>query len=154
MHIDRLVDLLSGYADIDVLDCSKNIKPDILNIYQWRLIHTYRKLKAADLWHIHAGNRTIGKIFMLFAYLLRKKTVITVHGFGNAVSKRWGFLTDVFWMQANPIIVVHPDILKDKKYLQKISIHHLHTGKIWESWKCKKCWVRDLHRDMDFLLGL
>ncbi len=122
IHVQRLMQLLKNDIDFDLIDYSKEIKDNVYNIRQWN-IHKYLKiLNASDLWYIHAGNRSIAKLHIILSLLLNKKTIITIHGFGNTKAQKIGFVTDFLFQFANQLILVNNDIFKQKNKLGKKSI--------------------------------
>lgn len=134
IHIQRLAHLLREDFQLDFIDESDNIKPDFLNIRKaipWRYI---RKVRHCDVFFIQSGSRKLKKLHLFTGWLLRKKTLITIHGFGVVKSKAGLYIDSLFYRLADKIILVNPDIRKQLSLPEsKCVVKHAFLPPVMES---------------------
>ncbi len=83
VHIDRLVKLLGHDIEFSVIDDSPlSISKIENNIRSFKCLFSITRIvRSSDLVHVHCGHWLL-RIFVIFlTYLLRKKTVVSLHSF-------------------------------------------------------------------------
>jgi glycosyltransferase involved in cell wall biosynthesis len=125
MHIKRLASALTPHFNIRFIDESKKKKSKIFNIHSLNVFKYLKLLLQSDLVFIHSGNRFFKKMHLFASKLLGKKSIITIHGYGNKrnfLLKQWDQLV---YRLANHIILVNAEIQhKIELPQQKTSIKH------------------------------
>lgn len=110
IHIKRLCVSLQEGFNIQLVDESKNIKKGIFNIRSLHLFQYIKLVKASNLIFIHSGNRLFKKLHILFSKLIGKKTIITIHGYGNKRSLPFRIIDQLIFSMADRIILVNNEI--------------------------------------------
>jgi glycosyltransferase involved in cell wall biosynthesis len=125
IHIKRLAFALKPQFNISFIDEAKKKKSNIFNIYSLNFFAYLKLVLQSDLVFIHSGNRWLKKLHLIVSKLFRKKTIITIHGYGkkrNFVLKFWD---EIIYRLANHIVLVNAEInQKIDLPLQKCSIQH------------------------------
>ena len=79
-HIYRLSKLLSEEYSFDYIDEGRGKKPEYFNMRSLNLLRYIKKIRQADIVHIHSGVFILRLINVLFAkLLLRKRVIVSVH---------------------------------------------------------------------------
>lgn len=89
IHILRLKNLLHDEFNFDFIDESTNFKREYYNIRSLNLIKYLQKIIQADILFIHSGNNFFKKLHIISGKLMRKKIIITIHGYRK--KKKWFF---------------------------------------------------------------
>lgn len=89
IHILRLKNLLKDEFEFDFIDESTQFKNDYYNIRSLNLLSYIKKAISTDVFYIHSGNNFFKNTHILLAKILRKKIIITIHGYRNR--KKWFF---------------------------------------------------------------
>lgn len=80
VHINRLTQLLKDDFDFDYIDEMKGEIPGYFNLRSFSIIGYLKKIKQADIVHIHSGVFVLRCVHIIVASLFfRKKTVVSIH---------------------------------------------------------------------------
>ncbi len=112
IHLSRLNHLLKDDFNIDFIDESTERKASFYNIKSLNLYQYFKRIICTDLFFIHSGNKLLKKFHILSGKLLRKKIVITLHGYGPRRSQPFRFIDSIIYNLADKIILVNSDIEK------------------------------------------
>lgn len=112
IHIARLNDLLKDEFQFDFIDESAFFKDKYFNIRSLNLLYYLQKAIKTDIFFIHSGNNLFKNLHILIAKILRKKIIITIHGYRNR--KNWLFrnLDKYVYELSDKIILVNNEILQ------------------------------------------
>ena len=86
IHISRLASLIKDDFILDFIDEASEKKSSLYNIRSLSPFPYIKKAMKADLLFIHSGNNVLKLLHILAAKFLRKKIIITVHGYRNKKS--------------------------------------------------------------------
>ncbi|KAB0489594.1 glycosyltransferase [Pseudomonas psychrophila] len=115
IHIQRLATLLNRAAiGTSFCDESANKKENIFNIRSLNFIAYASLIFKSDIVHIHSSIGIFRLMHLLFAFVMRKKTIVTLHSWRNGVisSYIWSLL---FNLLCSKIILVNHAISKRLK---------------------------------------
>ncbi len=118
IHIERLHHLLSADFNVDLIDESPQQKQGLFNIRSGNVFGYLKKMKQCELVFIHSGNRLFKKIHILTALLLRKKILLTLHGYGHKRNGIMRWYDSFLFNKAHGIILVNEGIFQ-KLHLNK-----------------------------------
>lgn len=80
IHIKRLADLLKSEFEFDYIDEMKGEIPGYFNLRSFSIIGYLKKIKHADIVHIHSGVFILRCVHIIVAALVfRKKTIVSIH---------------------------------------------------------------------------
>lgn len=93
VHLDRLAGFLAaedGY-DVDLCDESPCEKPNIYNIRTFRFGEYIRKVRCADIVHIHSSIHLARLLHLIVASIFGKKKIVTLHSWraGDLATRMW-----------------------------------------------------------------
>ncbi len=83
IHVKRLAFSLNGTFKVVIIDESPIIKDNIYNLRTFNLLKYISVIKSSDLVHVNSSVVVFRFFNVLFAFLFRKKIVITIHSFRN-----------------------------------------------------------------------
>lgn len=112
VHMQRLSNVLKRDFDVDLIDEAKSIKNEFYNLRSLRFFEYFKKIRKADLIHIHSGTSFLRIIHLLAGRLFGKKMVLTLHYYPTRKTKFLRFIDELFYQIANKIIVVNANILR------------------------------------------
>lgn len=110
VHISRLRHLLeaNGY-DVDYLDESPVIKPDVENIRNLNVLSIFNVIKRCEIIHVHTSIDLLRICYLLAAKVMRKRCVVTIHSW-RGKSQINQKLQKTLLRTANRIVCVNEDI--------------------------------------------
>ncbi len=112
IHILRLKNLLKNDFEFDFIDESTQIKNEYFNIRSLKVLSYLKKAITTDIFYIHSGNNFFKNTHIILAKILRKKIIITIHGYRNR--KNW-FLRNLdkyIYELSDKIILVNNEIIE------------------------------------------
>ncbi|HZH66414.1 MAG TPA: hypothetical protein VEY10_16085 [Flavisolibacter sp.] len=113
IHIQRLSNVLKTDFEVDFVDEAKSVKKEFFNLRSLRLFRYLKKVRKADLIHIHSGTSFLRIFHIITGRLLGKKIIVTLHYYPIRKIKIFKFIDEVFYKLANKIIVVNSNILQN-----------------------------------------
>ncbi|MGE5406179.1 MAG: hypothetical protein ACM3NR_00595 [Methanosarcina sp.] len=119
IHIRRLTRLIESDYKIDFVDESHLIKEEIYNLRTFRFSEYFKKIFKSDLLYIHSGKRQLVIFHVLIGKILRKKIIITMHGYPYANRTLLNFIDSMFYSLADKIILVNSFILERVRLPEK-----------------------------------
>lgn len=119
IHIMRLTKLIESDFLIDFVDESHIIKEEYFNIRTFRFSEYFRKVWKSDLLYIHSGKRQLVIFHVLAGKILRKKIIITMHGYPYANRTLLNFIDSLFYSLADKIVLVNAFILQRVRLPEK-----------------------------------
>lgn len=124
IHIKRLASLLKELHDFTFIDESPRTKVEtnVFNLRSKNIPKYLRLLKDADVVHIHTGIWWLRCIHIFLAFLLRKKTVVTIHSLSNLTNRYSISITQLFLSLTSKTIFVSKEISKKFKIKNEIII--------------------------------
>jgi len=81
VHIARLAAHMKRMCSVDFIDESSHIKKEYFNFRSLKLFTYLRKIRNADIVHIHSSDWRLRFFHIAIARLLRKHCVVTLHSF-------------------------------------------------------------------------
>lgn len=112
IHIQRLA-LLLNKAGIETSFCdeSANKKRNIFNIRSLNFVAYVSLIHKVDIVHVHSSIGLFRLIHLLFAFVMRKKSIVTIHSWRNGLisSYIWSLLFNAF---CSKIIFVNKELTK------------------------------------------
>lgn len=114
IHIKRLSTLLREQHNFTFIDESPRNKAEtnVFNLRSKNIAKYLRLLNGADVVHIHTGIWWLRCIHIFIAFLLRKKTVVTIHSLSDLTNSFSFKATQIFLLLATKIIFVSNEISK------------------------------------------
>ncbi len=112
IHISRLKSLIKDDFNLDFIDESSIIKSEFYNIRSFNPVPYIKKMIAADLLYIHSGSNLLKKMHIVIGKLLRKKIIITIHGYKKKKRFPFRFIDSKIYTLADKIILVNPDMIE------------------------------------------
>lgn len=112
IHIKRLSTLLREQYTFTFIDESPRNQADtnIFNLRSKNITKYFRLVNGSDVVHIHTGIWWLRCIHIFIAFLLRKKTVVTIHSLSNLTNSFSIKATQIFLLLATKIIFVSNEI--------------------------------------------
>lgn len=110
IHIYRLEQLLKDEFVFSFIDEASIAKKNVFNIRSLNLFRYFKLVTQSDLFFIHSGNKYFKKLHILTGKLLRKKIIITLHGYGNERAPFFRKLDSFFFNFSDKIILVNNQI--------------------------------------------
>ena len=110
IHIYRLEQLLKDEFVFSFIDEAATTKKNIFNLRSFNLFRYIKLVIASDLFFIHSGNKYFKKLHILTGKILRKKIMITLHGYGNERSAFFRKMDSIYFNVADKIILVNNQI--------------------------------------------
>jgi glycosyltransferase involved in cell wall biosynthesis len=113
VHIQRLSNVLKNDFEVDFIDEAKSVKKEYFNLRNMGLWGYFKKVKKADLIHIHSGASFLRIFHIMIGRLLRKKIVLTLHYYPIRKRKLLRFIDELFYQLAHKVIVVNSNIFQN-----------------------------------------
>ena len=112
IHLTRLSYILIDHYDIKYINESpqKVYHKNVFNLRTINLIKYIYFILCCDVVHIHTGAWWLRIVHTIFARLMRKKTIVTIHSLTNLQSRKSRHLTKSFMMLADKVVVVSEQI--------------------------------------------
>ena len=111
IHILRLSRLLKSYYSIDYIDESKSIKPEFFNLRSMKFLQYFKRIMKSDLIYLHSGSRLLLMLHLISGKILRKKTILTLHGYPIAKRNLAVRFDEYLYSLSDSVIVVNEYIL-------------------------------------------
>lgn len=120
IHMNRLKMLLKNDFDINIIDESSETNTDNFNIRSKNLFKYLQIMRTSKIVYIHSNQWWLRVFHIIWAKLLFKKIVVTIHSYNFWAPKYQTVITNYFLSLVDKVIFVSPEISKIFKIKQAI----------------------------------
>ena len=111
IHINRLYELLKNDYTIEFIDEAGSVKADYFNIRSFNVLKYFKKVQQSNLVFIHSGSHLLRFFHLVAAWVMFKKSIVTIHAYPAVKKKTIRFFEEFFYAKATAIIAVNSSIL-------------------------------------------